>query len=67
MDTIVKGIISVMAIFALTCIEIYAMKNGIDGTALAGAMAIIGAIAGNNLKPLAQVIKSLKKSKQYHG
>jgi hypothetical protein len=43
-------IISGIAILAITAIEIVALLRGIDGTILAGALTVIGGIAGYQIK-----------------
>ena len=42
--------ISLIAIAAVTLIEIVALSNGVDGTMFGAAMAAIGAIVGYNFK-----------------
>ena len=39
-------VIACVAIMCIAAIEIYALSQGIDGTILAGSMALIGGIAG---------------------
>ena len=47
-----KYIVSVIAISAVTLIEIYALTIGINGTALSLSMACIGGLGGYNLKKI---------------
>lgn len=43
-------IISGMAILAVAAIEIVALLCGVDGTILAGALTVIGGVAGYQIK-----------------
>jgi hypothetical protein len=45
-----KYIVSVIAISAVTLIEIYALTIGVNGTALSLSVACIGGLGGYNLK-----------------
>lgn len=42
--------VTVIAILVVGAIEGLAIINGVDGTALAGALAVIGGIAGYSMK-----------------
>ena len=48
----IKFIVPTAAIIGIVVIEIVALSNGIDGTALAGSMVIIGGIGGYEAKAI---------------
>jgi len=48
----IKFIVPTAAIIGIVVIEIVALANGIDGTALAGSMVIIGGIGGYEAKAI---------------
>jgi len=52
-----EGIIVIVAILAITTLVGLALANGIDGMVLAGAMAIIGGLAGFSGKALKDKLK----------
>jgi len=47
-----QTIIISVAIVCVTIIELYALYQGINGLALAGALTIIGGLAGFNIKAI---------------
>jgi len=58
-----KGeLVTIFAILGLVAVEVFALSQGINGTLLAGVIAVIAGLGGYNAKPVLEKI-GLKKKK----
>lgn len=55
---VAKLITTLTSILAITAIELYALRQGINGVLLAGAIAIISGLGGYEAKHLVQLFKT---------
>ncbi|GAI55770.1 unnamed protein product [marine sediment metagenome] len=57
-----RMIVTVVSLLCLTAVVLYALKLGYDGLLMALSAAIFSGIAGYEVKPLIQLLKSKKDS-----
>ena len=55
-----KLLAPLLAIVAITALDLYALSQGIDGTLMIITVAIISGIAGHNVPELHKILKRLK-------